>query len=191
MNASPSPNTTKHKVGPGIAQYNAARQFGINSLYGNDVTKQMNAMSRTINADTTEALLEKAGGFSPLNINELGNIAFDPVSATKKKNQRGAGAIYGSSNLNQTSYAMGHGDPLHRRNNQVMDPPTHDEMRSNYSSITKERYNEIMKAKPYVPRHHLRSNVAKNDSHISNILSSSFLQKKAKDEHADLAEIEW
>ena len=56
--------------------------------------------------------------------------------------------------------------------------------RSGFPSISSQKYDELLAAKPYVPRRHLRQNVQKNDSHAGNILSVPKL------DDVDYAEIE-
>ena len=65
------------------------------------------------------------------------------------------------------------------------DLPTAEEMkRSGFPSISSQKYDELLQAKPYVPRHPLRQNVLKNDSHTSNVVSVPKL------DDVDYAEIE-
>lgn len=42
----------REKSSSSISKYNAARDFGLKSLYKNDVTKQYKAMNQTMNAFT-------------------------------------------------------------------------------------------------------------------------------------------
>jgi len=77
-------------------------------------------------------------------------------------------------------YSLAHGDPHYKRTDvNLENMPTYDEMKSKYASTTKNKYDEVMKAKPYLPKHHLSSFLGKNDSHGNNILNNTFLNKKA------------
>ena len=58
-------------------------------------------------------------------------------------------------------------------------------------SINKDKYDEIMKAKPYVPKHSLRRQINKNDTNASNILAqTSTLMAAATNDSINLGEIE-
>ena len=87
-----------------------------------------------------------------------------------------------------TSAKLAHGrSPMaHKQANLGADDlPTAEEMkRSGFPSISSQKYDELLQAKPYVPRHHLRQNVLKNDSHASNVVSVPKL------DDVDYAEIE-
>lgn len=62
----------------------------------------------------------------------------------------------------------------------------------NQGSITREQYAELLRAKPYVPRHHLRQNLSKNDSHANNILLQTFYNanKSSQVDKVDLGTLE-
>ena len=51
-----------------------------------------------------------------------------------------------------TSYALEHGDPMNRQKRDHGTHPTLDDMKNKYISINKERYDAILKSKPYLPR---------------------------------------
>ena len=76
--------------------------------------------------------------------------------ASKKGDQRGGiGGGYGS-NAQPSHYTLGHGDPLWRRTGMGAEMPTLHEMTRSYPGITKEKYAEMMRSEPYLPKHHLR-----------------------------------
>jgi hypothetical protein len=58
---------------------------------------------------------------------------------------------------------MAHGEAaITRRANSIgRAVPTFEEMQRNFNTLTQDRYEEIMMAKPYMPNHHLRSNLGK------------------------------
>ena len=79
-----------------------------------------------------------------------------------------------ASSHRNTMYSLAHGDPFYRRTDcNVENMPTYEEMKARFSSISKSRYDEIMAAKPYAPKH-TRSAIRKNESHKGNILASPF-----------------
>ena len=53
--------------------------------------------------------------------------------------------------------------------------PTYEEMKKRHGTLSKSKYDEIMKSRPYVPKNHLSSFVGKNDTHGANILSNTYL----------------
>ncbi len=89
--------------------------------------------------------------------------------------------------MSATKLAHGLNPAAHKLANLGADDlPSVEEMkRSGYPSYTTpNKYDELMQAKPYVPRHHVRQNIQKNDSHAGNILSVPKLND------VDFAEIE-
>ena len=94
-------------------------------------------------------------GMKSLYSNEISNY-MDAMHISQRKNaQRGGPGGYGCNA--ETSYALAHGDPLWRRTGHVgQEMPTLDELRKQYPSITKEKYEALLQSKPYLPKHHLR-----------------------------------
>ena len=73
----------------------------------------------------------------------------------KKDAQRGGHGGYGCNA--PIAYAMGHGDPLWRRTGNIGEEmPTLSEMQKTYPTISKKKYDELMKSKPFLPRHNLK-----------------------------------
>ena len=56
--------------------------------------------------------------------------------------------------------------------------------------MTKEQYDEILRAKPYVPKHHMRGQLSKNDTNVNNILSNSLKVAKTGQNSPHLGKIE-
>lgn len=76
--------------------------------------------------------------------------------SSKKGAQRGGPGGYGC-NAPTSQAAIGHGDPLWRRTGHVgSEMPSLDELQKQYPSMTKEKYDSLLKSKPYLPKHHLR-----------------------------------
>ena len=100
-------------------KFGAAKNFGLQSLYVNDISQYDNA---------------KKG---------LGDLASGDTI---------------------TAYQVAHGDPIGAatkdKSNQGL-PPL-EKMQMSFPSISKEKYNDILKSKPYLPKHHLRPNGGKN-----------------------------
>ena len=164
-------------------QNNNARKFGIQSLYGNETSKQFKAMNQTMTAGYQDPkhMPGSMNTLEPINIsgNQLEGNEQEQAAAFRTKAMNGTGfGTFGkgklSASVNRTTYQ----DPYKAK--QLRDPtsvPTLEEMQQNHCSITSDRYNEIMNAKPYEPRYHNRPH--KNATHTANILatSSHFFQK--------------
>ena len=76
-----------------------------------------------------------------------------------------SGSFYGSSPY-MTSYKASHGEGFVQRGNSMFkNVPSFEDMKKNNLSLTREAYDELLKAKPYVPRYHIRKRIGKNDTH--------------------------
>ena len=167
------------------SRYEQAKQFAANSLYGNDVTKQYQAMTQTLNQPFMQPLnTDSLNNLEPISMSPTQAPAFKQVNEQKRQAQRGTGnPAYG-----MTTAKLAHGlSPLaHKHANLgASDLPSAEEMqRSGFPSYSDQKHDELLHSKPYLPRHHVRQNVQKNDSHASNILSVPKLND------VDFAEIE-
>ena len=167
------------------SRYEQAKQFAANSLYANDVTKQYQAMTQTLNQPFKQPLnTDSLNNLEPISMSPTQAPAFKQVNEQRRQAQRGNGnPAYG-----MTSAKLAHGQsPMaHKQANLGADDlPTAEEMkRSGFPSLSGQKYDELLQAKPYLPRHHVRQNVQKNDSHAGNILSVPKL------DDVDYAEIE-
>lgn len=166
------------------SRYEQAKQFAANSLYGNDVTKQYQAMTQTLNQPFMQPLnTDSLNNLEPISMSPTQAPAFKQVNEQRRQAQRGNG----NPAFGMTTAKLAHGlsPRAHKHANLgAEDLPTAEEMkRSGFPSISSQKYDELLQSKPYVPRHHLRQ-VQKNDSHASNILSVPKL------DDVDYAEIE-
>lgn len=112
--------------------------------------------------------------------------------AQRLKDQGGTGV---HNPLRDTGYSLGAGDPFYRRTDANLEKmPTYEEMKKRHGTLSKSKYDEIMKARPYVPKNYMSNLIGKNDTHGANILSNTYIKAKAganeNAEKVDLGEME-
>lgn len=107
-----------------MAKYNAAREFGMKSLYANDTSKMFKEMNKTMTGSSGAPLLtKKTDTFSPTHIspNPQQSQAYKLAISTKTKGQMGQSGHH---------FNLGHGDPFYRSpiNASLDNEPTLSEM---------------------------------------------------------------
>ena len=138
--------------------------------------------------------LTDSSKMDPIHLSPAGGQAYKlKMDARNRAHNGQAGGIFNSKGFNPhvTSNELHYGEAYHQRSSTVTNKNASNlkELTKTFATITPDNYIEFLKAKPYLPKEHLRKVMDKNATHGSNILSSTFLNEKIKGA-ADLAELE-